>query len=89
MPLTDTSIRNAKPSTSTVKLSDGAGLQLWVTPKGAKLWCLAYRFGGKQKKLSIGLIPRSICAAPAPAERKPGNSCAQGWTLLQRSACTA
>ncbi|UZF93172.1 tyrosine-type recombinase/integrase [Bosea sp. NBC_00550] len=57
MPLTDTSIRNAKPSTSTVKLSDGAGLQLWVTPKGAKLWCLAYRFGGKQKKLSIGAYP--------------------------------
>jgi len=57
MPLTDTAIRNAKPSVSTVKLSDGAGLQLWVTPKGAKLWCMAYRFGGKQKKLSIGPYP--------------------------------
>jgi integrase len=57
MPLTDTAIRNAKPSTSTVKMSDGGGLQLWVTPKGAKLWCLAFRFDGKQKKLSVGPYP--------------------------------
>jgi integrase len=57
MPLTDTTIRNAKPSAAVVKLSDGAGLQLWIMPTGAKLWRLAYRFGGKQKKLSIGPYP--------------------------------
>ncbi len=57
MPLTDTTIRNAKASASVVKLSDGEGLQLWVMPTGAKLWRLAYRFGGKQKKLSIGPYP--------------------------------
>ncbi len=37
MPLTDTSIRQAKPSASTVKLSDGGGLQIWIEPNGSKL----------------------------------------------------
>jgi integrase len=39
------------------KLSDGGGLQLWVTPGGAKLWRLAYRFGPKQKMLALGVYP--------------------------------
>jgi Arm DNA-binding domain len=54
MPLTDVSIRNAKAGTAIVKLSDGGGLQLWLMPTGSKLWRLAYRFEGKEKKLSIG-----------------------------------
>ncbi|WP_449256925.1 tyrosine-type recombinase/integrase [Bosea sp. (in: a-proteobacteria)] len=57
MALTDTAIRNAKPSGKTVKLSDGEGLQLWITPNGSKLWRLAYRLDGKQRKLSIGAYP--------------------------------
>ena len=53
--LTDTAIRVVKGTPGkTVKLSDGGGLQLWVRPSGAKLWNLAYRFGAKQKKLSLG-----------------------------------
>ncbi len=28
-----------------------------MTPSGAKLWYLAYRFGGKQRKLAIGPYP--------------------------------
>lgn len=40
-----------------VKLSDGGGLQLLVTPTGGKLWRLAYRFGGKQKQLALGAYP--------------------------------
>jgi integrase len=54
MPLTDLKIRQAKPTTSLKKLSDGGGLQLWITPAGGKVWKLAYRFGGKQKTLTIG-----------------------------------
>jgi hypothetical protein len=34
MALTDTAIRNAKTSGKAVKLSDGEGLQLWITPSG-------------------------------------------------------
>lgn len=57
MPLTDTAIRNAKAQTKVTKLSDGGGLQLWIMPNGAKLWRMAYRFDGKQKKLAIGPYP--------------------------------
>jgi integrase len=58
MALSDTAIRGAKSSDGrTVKLSDGGGLQLWVTPTGSKLWSVAYRFGGKQLKLSLGIYP--------------------------------
>src|ERR1700737_4250566 len=57
--LTDSAIRAAKSKTGqTVKLSDGGGLQLWVQPSGSKLWNLAYRFAGKQRKLAIGSYPR-------------------------------
>ena len=56
--LTDSAIRAAKPKIDqTVKLSDGGGLQLWVQPSGSKLWNLAYRFAGKQRKLAIGSYP--------------------------------
>src|SRR5208282_2882967 len=46
------------PAGRVVKLSDGEGLQLWVKPSGSKLWNLAYRFDGKQRKLAIGPFPR-------------------------------
>jgi hypothetical protein len=49
--------RNAKPGPALRKLSDGGGLQLWVQPTGARLWRLAYRFGGKQKLLALGVYP--------------------------------
>jgi integrase len=68
MPLTDTTIRNAKPSDSVQKLSDGGGLQLWIMPNGSKLWNIAYRFDGKQKKLSIGAYP-TVSLAEARQER--------------------
>ena len=54
MPLTDTAIKNAKPGKKQIKLFDDGGLFLLVTPKGGKLWRLKYRFGGKEKLLSIG-----------------------------------
>lgn len=57
MPLTDLAIRNAKPAERRVKLSDGGGLQLWIEPRGAKIWCLAYRIDGKQRKFTIGHYP--------------------------------
>ena len=37
--------------------SDGGGLQLSISPDGAKRWRLAYRFGGSQKLLAIGVYP--------------------------------
>ncbi len=57
MPLTDAQIRRLKPARRPVKMSDGGGLYLMVTPQGAKLWRLAYRHGGKQKTQALGAYP--------------------------------
>jgi hypothetical protein len=58
MPLTDLAIKRAPSSAKIVKLSDGGGLQLWITPDGAKRRRLAYRFGGSQKALALGVYPK-------------------------------
>ena len=57
MPLTNTTIRNAKPGEKTSKLYDERGLYLEVSPNGGKWWRLKYRFKGKEKRLSLGVYP--------------------------------
>lgn len=57
--LSDTAIRNTKPGDKNLKLSDEKGLFLLVTPAGSKWWRFTYRFGGKQKTLSLGV---SVCS---------------------------
>jgi hypothetical protein len=57
MPLTDTQIRNAKPTEKPFKLSDGGWLFLVVQPSGSKLWRMAYRVNGAEKTLSFGRYP--------------------------------
>ena len=57
MPLTDTTIRNAKPGAKPAKLFDERGLFLLVTPAGGKWWRLKYRMDGKEKLLSLGVYP--------------------------------
>jgi len=57
MPLTDTAIRNAKPESKARKLADEKGLYLLIQPKGGKWWRFKYRFGGKEKLLSLGTYP--------------------------------
>ena len=56
--LTDTAIRNAKPTPDgkPTKHSDGGGLRLLVNT-GGKYWRYAYRFAGTEKTLSIGSYP--------------------------------
>ncbi len=68
MPLTDTSIRNAKPKEKAYKLADERGLFLFITSKGNKLWRFKYRFLGKEKLLSIGAYP-DVTLAKARAKR--------------------
>src|SRR6478672_5855239 len=55
--LSDVQIRAAKPRLKIHKLSDGNGLQLWIDPRGYRLWRFAYRFAGKQKALALGSYP--------------------------------
>jgi integrase len=57
MPLTDTAIKNAKPTAQSYKLADGEGMYLLVHPRGAKYWRLKYRHAGKEKLLALGVYP--------------------------------
>lgn len=57
MALTDAACRNAKPKPKLYKLSDEKGLYLEVTPAGGKYWRVKYRFGGKEKRITLGEYP--------------------------------
>ena len=57
MALTDIQIRNAQPQEKQYKLAAGLGLYLIIAPNGGKWWRVRYRFGGKQKELSVGTYP--------------------------------
>ncbi|BBE08297.1 integrase [Mycoavidus cysteinexigens] len=57
MALTDTVIRNTKPTAKPIKLTDSGGLVLLVQPNAARWWRLRYRFAGKEKMLSLGTYP--------------------------------
>ena len=57
MPLTDIAIRHAQPAKKPRKMFDGRGLYLEVAPRGGKWWRFKYRFGGKEKRLSLGVYP--------------------------------
>ena len=55
--LSDVALRTAKPAKSLRKLTDGKGLQFWVTPLGGRYWRYEYRFLGKRKLLALGIYP--------------------------------
>jgi integrase len=57
MSLSDTAIRKAKPAEKVQRLFDGGGMYLEISPAGGKWWRLKYRFGGKEKRLSLGTYP--------------------------------
>ncbi|CAG9273425.1 Integrase [Paraburkholderia unamae] len=57
MPLTDTAVRNTKPGEKPIRLFDGGGLYLEISTAGGKWWRLKYRFGGKEKRISLGVYP--------------------------------
>ncbi len=54
--LTDAAIRVAGVAKPT-RMFDGRGLYLEVKSQGGKSWRLKYRFGGKEKLLSMGTYP--------------------------------
>jgi integrase len=72
-PLTDAKVRTIKPAEKPLKLFDGRGLFLLVTPTGGKLWRFKYRFGGIEKLLSIGAYPQ-ISLADARQKRAQASS---------------
>jgi hypothetical protein len=70
MALTDMVVRSLKAKTSPRKYSDGRGLHLLVTPRGSKLWRLAYRFDGKQKTLAPGAYPEITWPKESATQQK-------------------
>jgi integrase len=57
MALTDVAIRSAKPGLKPIKMADGGGMFLLLTPAGGKLWRLKYRVDGREKLLAMGAYP--------------------------------
>lgn len=78
MPLTDTAIRQAKPTEKARKLADERGLYLLIQPAGGKLWRLDYRFDGKRKTLALGAYPDLSLAAARKARDKAREDLANG-----------
>ena len=54
MPLSDTTVRMAKPRDKAYRLSDGHGLYIEVATNGSRYWRLKYRFANKEKRLALG-----------------------------------
>lgn len=55
--LTDAVCRRAVATGKPQKLTDGHGMFLFVSPKGAKVWRVAYRLAGKQQTAVLGPYP--------------------------------
>jgi integrase len=62
MALTDTAIRQSKPSDKPFKLYDRDGLFLQVNPGGSKLWRWRFKFAKKEKLMALGAYPLQTLA---------------------------
>lgn len=82
MPLTDTQIKKARPGDKPVKLYDERGLYLEVRATAAggasKWWRFKYRFGGKEKLLSLGTYPDTSLASARSKRDKAREQLADG-----------
>ena len=79
MALTDTFVKNAKPSgaPSGDKHADGQGLYLHVKVAG-KYWRMSYRVAGKQKTLALGVYPALSLAKARQRRDKARELLAEG-----------
>jgi integrase len=55
--LTNSKIKNCKPSSKRITLSDSHGLVLFIEPSGSKLWRYRYRWQRKATMMSLGKYP--------------------------------
>lgn len=68
MALTALEVRSFKGRERPYKVSDSGGLYLFVQPSGQRYWRLAYRWGGKQQTMALGVFP-DVSLADARAKR--------------------
>ena len=59
MPFTDRQVAALKPKNERYEIREPGrtGLGVRVTPRGEKSWAFMYRFGGKQKRMTLGGYP--------------------------------
>jgi hypothetical protein len=70
--LTDTVVRNARPSTTRYELTDGksVGLVLRITTRGIKTWAVRFYLRGRQQRITLGKYPAvSLASAREQAAR--------------------
>jgi integrase len=76
--LTDAKVRAAKPGAKQIVLTDTDGLELLISPSGAKLWRLRYQTEtGARKRVTLGKYPD---VGIAQARREASKLRAQVWT---------
>ena len=89
--LTDSAIRNTKPTDKPFKLTDSNGLILEVKPNGSRFWRYRYKIDGKENMLALG----EYCQAPAKetAEAAQARRDGRHYTLaearIERDRCRA
>ena len=79
-PLSDVTIHEVAPADRPFKLFDALGLYLLVIPAGGKWWRFRYRFGGRQKSLSMGVYPEVGLEEASARGDGAGSRLAQGIT---------
>jgi len=77
-PLTALAVKNAKPREKPYRLAAGKGLYLEVMPTGAKYWRWKYRFGGKEKRLALGVFDDVSLAEAKDRRREARETLRQG-----------
>jgi integrase len=70
MNLKDTVVRHIKGGDKPRKISDGRGLYLLVTTKGARYWRWKYRFGKREKVMAFGVYPEVSLALARERHRE-------------------
>ncbi|MBA3624001.1 MAG: integrase arm-type DNA-binding domain-containing protein [Methylibium sp.] len=86
MPLTNTACRNAScPADKVrVRLTDGGGLYLEISPTGSKRWFWKYLFGAKEKRLALGSYPAVTLKAAREAREDARKQHRGGTDPVQR-----
>ncbi|WP_278394596.1 tyrosine-type recombinase/integrase [Sphingobium yanoikuyae] len=78
MALTPKQIQYAKPAERDYKLFDSKGLFLIVSPAGGKSWRFKYRFGERERLLTLGKYPDIGLVAAREARDEAAKLLAQG-----------
>ena len=82
--LTAPQVRNAKADGKRLKLSDGRGLLLIVSPEGGKWWRYRYKFNGKDRMMSLGTYPKMSLSQARVARDEAANTKESGVDPLSK-----